>query len=85
MKGLVFKSIMKIRIQKWGKHLFIVIPDHLSTQMGLKEGDEVTISWVNTQLVIARHYSLDALLAGITDENIHGEIDTGITLGREIW
>lgn len=29
--------------------------------------------------------SLDELLAELTDENIHGEIDAGDAVGDEVW
>jgi len=30
-------------------------------------------------------YTLDELLAGITDDNLHGEISTGAPMGDEAW
>jgi antitoxin MazE len=32
-----------------------------------------------------RKYTLRELLARVTDENLHGEIDTGSSVGREAW
>jgi antitoxin MazE len=29
--------------------------------------------------------TLDELLRGVTDENLHGEWDTGPAVGREVW
>ena len=29
--------------------------------------------------------ALDALLAGVTPENVHGEFDTGPAVGQESW
>jgi antitoxin component of MazEF toxin-antitoxin module len=29
--------------------------------------------------------SLEALLAGITDDNLHDEHDTGVAVGSEVW
>jgi len=29
--------------------------------------------------------SLDSLLAGVTKDNIHSEVSTGIPAGKEIW
>ena len=29
--------------------------------------------------------SLDGLLAGVTKENVHAEIDFGLPVGREVW
>lgn len=28
---------------------------------------------------------LEDLLAGVTPENLHGEVDTGPAVGREVW
>jgi hypothetical protein len=30
-------------------------------------------------------YTLEELLAGVTQENLHPEIDTGSPVGREVW
>ncbi|MFN8500142.1 MAG: AbrB/MazE/SpoVT family DNA-binding domain-containing protein [Anaerolineae bacterium] len=30
-------------------------------------------------------YDLNALLTGVTDENIHAEVDTGAAVGNEAW
>jgi antitoxin component of MazEF toxin-antitoxin module len=30
-------------------------------------------------------HALDALLAGVTPENVHGEFDTGPAVGQESW
>jgi len=30
-------------------------------------------------------YALSDLLAKVTDDNIHGEITTGESVGREVW
>jgi antitoxin component of MazEF toxin-antitoxin module len=32
-----------------------------------------------------RKYTLDELLARVTDQNLHGEIQTGSSVGREAW
>jgi antitoxin MazE len=32
-----------------------------------------------------KQYSLAELVAGITPENRHAEIDTGVSVGEEIW
>jgi antitoxin component of MazEF toxin-antitoxin module len=32
-----------------------------------------------------RKYTLDELLAGVTDQNLHGEIQTGSSVGAEAW
>jgi antitoxin component of MazEF toxin-antitoxin module len=44
---------------------------------------------VNGQLVFtpvsAPSVTLDGLLAGVTAENIHAEVDTGSAVSNEVW
>ena len=44
---------------------------------------------VEGKLVVApvtdKKYSLKELLDGVTKRNIHGEIDTGPPVGKELW
>ncbi|HKI31351.1 MAG TPA: hypothetical protein VKA46_05760 [Gemmataceae bacterium] len=44
-------------------------------------GDELRIR--KAQQVVARRYSFKQLMAGVTPENIHGEVETGPAVGRE--
>jgi antitoxin MazE len=49
----------------------------------------VDVSVVEGKLVVApiadREYTLEELLAAVTKRNIHGEIDTGPSVGKELW
>jgi len=49
----------------------------------------VEISIVKGKIVItpvpAPGWTLDELLAGITKDNLHNEVDTGSAVGNEIW
>jgi antitoxin component of MazEF toxin-antitoxin module len=44
--------------------------------------DEV---WVRKAKPVSRKYTLAQLLAGVTPENIHAEVDTGSSVGGEAW
>ncbi len=35
--------------------------------------------------VPAPRYTLDGLLAGVTEQNLHGEVETGDAVGGEAW
>ena len=35
--------------------------------------------------VTAPSWTLDELLAGITKDNLHNEVDTGFAVGNEVW
>jgi len=76
------------RIAKWGNSLAIRIPRAFAAEMGLEEGDEVTLTLSEGRLVLTpkpADYSLDELAAGITPENRHTETDWGEPAGSEVW
>lgn len=80
---------MRGHIQKWGNSLALRIPKAFAEEVGLAEETPVELSLVAGKLVIAPieqpPYPLDDLLAGITDENLHGEVDFGPPAGNEDW
>jgi antitoxin MazE len=80
---------MKSRIQKWGNSLALRIPKSFAIQAGLCEDTPVNLSVTEGKLVVQpdseEPLCLDRLLAEITDENLHGEWDTGPMVGKEIW
>jgi antitoxin MazE len=79
---------MRGKIQKWGNSLALRIPKSFAVEAGLDQGSMVDVALVEGKLVItpaAPALTLDQLLAGVTDENRHGEYATGPALGREAW
>jgi antitoxin MazE len=80
---------MKTRIQKWGNSLALRIPKAVAAQAGLAEDVPVEVSVVRGKIVVnpvpLTPVSLEELLRGITQDNIHGEWDTGPPVGRELW
>ena len=80
---------MRARVQKWGNSLALRIPKTFAVETGLEQGSFVDVSIVDGTLLVApvaqRTWTLEELLAGITDENIHGEVDTGPVVGGETW
>lgn len=81
---------MKARVQKWGNSLAVRIPKAFAAELGLEADTHVELSVRDDTLVIERNedlpeISLDDLLAGVTDENIHEEIRTGPPVGNEAW
>jgi antitoxin MazE len=80
---------MRARIQKWGNSLALRIPRSFALETALDSGAEVDLTLEEGRLVItplARpSYSLDELLAQVTSENVHGEQDTGPSVGGEAW
>ena len=80
---------METRIRKWGNSLGLRIPKSIAEQTGVKEGSAVELNVEDERLVVTpvkvEAYRLADLLERVTDENLHGEIDTGDPVGREVW
>ncbi|GJD20487.1 transcriptional regulator/antitoxin, MazE [Rivularia sp. IAM M-261] len=76
-------------IAKWGNSLAVRIPQNLAKEVNITEGSEVEFSVVDGSLVIKpkkrKRYSLSELVDGITPENQHELIDSGIAVGNEVW
>jgi antitoxin MazE len=80
---------MKTRVQKWGNSLAVRIPKSFAAEARLAEDTPVDLSLVDGKVVIEplapQPLTLDELLRGVTDENLHGEWDTGPAVGMEVW
>ena len=80
---------METRVQKWGNSLALRIPKPLASQIGLEPNSPVELSLrgdkLMIELVTPPELNLDDLLACVTRDNIHGEVDTGPPIGREVW
>jgi antitoxin MazE len=76
-------------VAKWGNSLAVRIPQHLAKEIGLIDGAEVELVAIDGNLTIKprrqKQYSLEELIAGITPENRHAEVDTGVSVGEEVW
>ncbi len=80
---------MRTRVQKWGNSLALRIPKPFAAEIGLRRNSPVEVSLVNGQLVIVPvvepALTLECLLAQVTEDNLHGEIETGPAVGKEVW
>ena len=80
---------MQTKIQKWGNSLGLRIPRAFAEEAGVDAGAEVDLSIRDGDLVVkpARRtkYRLTELVRKITAKNLHGEVDTGGPIGREVW
>ncbi len=80
---------MKTRVKKWGNSLALRIPKPLAVEVGLEDSSPIEISLMDGRLVITPvvepELSLATLLAQVTEENLHGEVDTGPAVGGEVW
>jgi antitoxin MazE len=80
---------MLVRISKWGNSLALRIPAPFAQETGIESGTEVDLALEDGKLVITPRapasYSLDELLARVTEDNRHDSIDAGAPQGGEAW
>jgi antitoxin MazE len=74
-----------VRVRKWGNSLGIRIPKVFAERLGLAEGTEVDFELWEGKLLVKKVSTLETLLAEVTPENLHQEVDTGKPWGREAW
>jgi len=87
-KGVDYMST--VTAQKWGNSLGVRIPKEAADRIGIDQGSEVEINVIGSEGTITlkpkrqrKKYTLEELLAQITPENRHKEVDFGIE-GREL-
>lgn len=78
---------MRAVVRRWGNSLAIRIPRAVADELSLDESDVLDLRVSGGRLVASptRRFTLADLVAGITEENKHGEIDWGGPVGREVW
>jgi antitoxin MazE len=80
---------MKVKIKKWGNSFAIRIPRSIVDDARLENEAEVDVSFANGKIVLdpvpKAVFTLESLLAGVSDENKHSEVDTGAQVGNEAW
>ena len=79
---------MHTQIGKWGNSLAVRLPGSYAKDLGLTEGMELEVSVVDDGLLLRppkNMYTLEELVAQITEENRHAETDWGPATGREAW
>lgn len=80
---------MQTRVQLWGNSLAMRIPKSFAIEVGLMDNTLVDIRLVDGQLIvkpiIQPEFTLEQLLAEVTEDNLHGEMDTGPAMGNEAW
>lgn len=77
-------------VKRWGNSPAIRIPATLMQALNLNIDDEIKIDLVEGKLIIEPvkqevDYSLEELLEGVTEENLHDPVEWGEPVGKEIW
>jgi len=76
------------KIVKWGNSMAVRIPKVVLRDAGLREGDTLVFATKNGALVakpVKKKPVLEELVARITPENVHEEVNWGPARGKEFW
>ncbi len=80
---------MQVQFERTGDRLTLSIPEPVAAASHIQPGALADLTLVDGKIVIALNedpmYTLDGLLAGVTEENKHGETWTGPAAGKETW
>jgi antitoxin MazE len=79
---------IKTQVVAWGNSQALRIPRAMLDVLKIREGDDVELMVENGRLTVQPlnpKITLESLVAGITPENRHGEVDWGKPVGREVW
>ncbi len=80
---------MRAIVKKWGNSASVRIPAAVMTAANLDVDDAVDVKEEGGRIIIEpvrpAELDLDELLAGITADNLHSELDYGLALGKEVF
>ena len=80
---------MRVAVQKWGNSLALRIPKSFAIDSKIVNGSSVDLSLVEGKIIVslapAKEYTLKKLFAGVSKRNIHQEVSTGESSGKEVW
>ena len=78
---------MQARVQKWGNSLAVRIPKSFASQSHLNQDSLVEMSVEDGKIILVPvpqpAMTLAELLEGVTTENLHGETETGTSVGAK--
>lgn len=81
-------AVKAVKVQKWGNSLGVRLPAPFVQQLNITEGSDLDIILMENEMTlrpVRTKPTLEELLAGITEQNKHGEIDFGRPEGNEYW
>jgi antitoxin MazE len=80
---------METRIRQIVDTLYVPLPSEIVLEANLKSESVVDVAVVNGDVIVhptvSHSYSLEQLLAGVTENNLHQEVDFGSVVGKEVW
>ena len=80
---------MRTRIQRWGNGLALRIPRRIADEAGPTSGTTVDVEVADGKIVVVPRpvstFTLEDLLAQVSEQNRHDAADTDPAVGREVW
>ncbi len=80
---------MRMVVKKWGNSASVRIPAAVMEAARLHLDQPVEVREEAGRIIIEpirdETYDIAAMVAGITDQNRHGAVETGPPVGREVW
>jgi antitoxin MazE len=79
---------MQSQVKKWGNSASVRIPAAILDAVHVSIDQDVDIRAENGRIVIEpmrKQVTLESLLSQVTPDNLHGEVDFGGFVGREIF
>ncbi|MGN7964181.1 AbrB/MazE/SpoVT family DNA-binding domain-containing protein [Brucella sp. 22210] len=80
---------MQVLIKKWGNSAAVRLPAAIMEAVHLELDTAVDVREEGGRIVIEPvrqpNYRLEELLAGITPDNVHEEVDFGASVGKEAF
>ncbi|EAM8422738.1 type II toxin-antitoxin system antitoxin MazE [Salmonella enterica] len=82
--------MIRSNVKRWGNSPAVRIPASVMQALNLNIDDEIKIELLEGKLIIEPvtneiEFSLDQLVNGITEENLHDLIEWGAPVGGEVW
>lgn len=81
--------VMELLIKKWGNSAAVRLPSAFLETLNLKLNSRVEVFTQDEVIIIKpikqKNVCLEQLLAGITPDNLHGEVDVGRAVGKEFY
>jgi antitoxin MazE len=83
----IWEVAVKTRVQKWGNSLALRTPKSSAIEARLEPDTAVdlVLSEGRSIVSVVADLTLERLLGGVTEENIHSEVGTGAAAGKEAW
>jgi antitoxin MazE len=77
---------MQSHLRKWGNSLGVRIPKAWADKIRWREGTRIHLQLKDDTIIMhPQRDQLEELLSQVTPNNVHGEVNTGNPVGKEIW